>query len=72
MNICKHYKKKCGKLFKRTDRQTDGGTDGRTECKPKVPPDFVGRGLKTKVSFYYFRATFPSVCFFFYLTKNVV
>ena len=29
-----------------TDRQTDGQTDGRTECKPKVPFDFVGRGLK--------------------------
>jgi hypothetical protein len=36
-----NIKWKCGKLIYRTDRQIDG----RTECKPKVPSDFVGRGL---------------------------
>ena len=38
INVCKHDEKKCGKLICRTD--------GRTECKPKVPFDFVGWGLK--------------------------
>ena len=53
MNIWKHEQKKCGKLIYwtdgqtdgKTDGRTDGKTDGRTECKPKVPSDFVGRGL---------------------------
>ena len=48
MNIWKHEQKKCGKLIYRTDGQTERQTDGRTECKPKVPSDFVGRGLIKK------------------------
>jgi hypothetical protein len=41
MNIWKREQKKCGKLIY--------WTDGQTECKPKVPSDFVGRGLKRDI-----------------------
>jgi hypothetical protein len=42
--ISNEYLKAWTKKVRKTDLP-DRQMDGRTECKPKVPSDFVGRGL---------------------------